>query len=41
MNKSIRIVYITPLLHMAHGAVRVLTMKANYFAEHFEYVFRH
>lgn len=37
MNKPIRIAYITPQLYMADGAVRVLTMKANYFADHFGY----
>ena len=37
MSKPIKIVYITPSIHTADGAARVLTMKANYFAEHFGY----
>lgn len=37
MNKPLKIVYITPSIHTADGAARVLTMKANYFAEHFGY----
>ena len=37
MNKSLTIVYLTPQLYMADGAVRVLTMKANYFVEQFGY----
>ena len=32
-----KIVYITPALYMAGGVERVLTLKANYFAEHFGY----
>lgn len=32
-----KIVYITPSIHTADGAARVLTMKANYFAEHYGY----
>lgn len=32
-----RIVYCTPALYMAGGVERVLTLKANYFAEHFGY----
>jgi len=37
MHKSFKIVYLTPQLYMADGAVRVLTMKANYFAELYGY----
>lgn len=37
MAKSLKIVYITPQLYTADGAVRVLTMKANYFAENYKY----
>ena len=33
----LKIVYCTPALYMAGGVERVLTMKANYFAEHFGY----
>ena len=36
-NRSLRIVYLTPALYMAGGVERVLTLKANYFAEHFGY----
>jgi glycosyltransferase involved in cell wall biosynthesis len=36
-KKPLKIVYITPSLHTADGAARVMTMKANYFAEHFGY----
>ena len=32
-----KLVYITPALYMAGGVERVLTLKANYFAEHFDY----
>ena len=32
-----KIVYCTPALYMAGGVERVLTLKANYFAEHFGY----
>lgn len=32
-----KIVYVTPALYMAGGVERVLTLKANYFAEHFGY----
>ena len=32
-----RIVYCTPALYMAGGVERVLTLKANYFAEKFGY----
>ena len=36
-EKSFKIVYCTPALYMAGGVERVLTLKANYFAEHFGY----
>ncbi len=36
-NKPLKIAYITPALYMAGGVERVLTLKANYFAEHFGY----
>lgn len=36
-EKPLNIVYITPALYMAGGVERVLTLKANYFAEHFGY----
>lgn len=36
-DKPLKLVYITPSIHSADGAARVLTMKANYFAEHFDY----
>ena len=36
-NKPLKLVYITPALYMAGGVERVLTLKANYFAEHFGY----
>lgn len=36
-DKSLKIVYCTPALYMAGGVERVLTLKANYFAEHFGY----
>jgi len=32
-----KIVYVTPALYMAGGVERVLTLKANYFAEHYGY----
>lgn len=35
--KQYKIVYCTPALYMAGGVERVLTLKANYFAEHFGY----
>lgn len=35
--KAYKIVYCTPALYMAGGVERVLTLKANYFAEHFGY----
>lgn len=36
-NKKYKIVYCTPSLYMAGGIERVLTLKANYFAEHYGY----
>ena len=36
-NKPLKLVYITPALYMAGGVERVLTLKANYFADHFGY----
>ncbi len=36
-NRPLKIVYLTPALYMAGGVERVLTLKANYFAEHFGY----
>lgn len=36
-NRPYKIVYCTPALYMAGGVERVLTLKANYFAEHFGY----
>jgi len=36
-QKHYKIVYCTPALYFAGGMERVLTMKANYFAEHFGY----
>ena len=36
-SKSLKIVYITPALYMAGGVERVLTLKANYFVDHFGY----
>ncbi|MBR2239654.1 MAG: glycosyltransferase family 4 protein [Prevotella sp.] len=36
-GKPLKIVYCTPALYMAGGVERVLTLKANYFAEHFGY----
>lgn len=35
--KKLKIVYVTPALYMAGGVERVLTLKANYFAEQFGY----
>lgn len=35
--KKLKIVYLSPALYMAGGVERVLTLKANYFAEHFGY----
>ena len=40
MERSIsklKLVYITPALYMAGGVERVLTLKANYFVEHYGY----
>ena len=37
MERPIKIVYCTPALYLAGGVERVLTLKANYFAEHFGY----
>lgn len=37
MTNPTKIVYITPQLYTADGVARVLTMKANYFAEQFGY----
>ena len=36
-DKKYKIVYCTPALYMAGGVERVLTLKANYFAEYFGY----
>lgn len=36
-NRPLKIVYCTPALYMAGGVERVLTLKTNYFAEHFGY----
>ena len=36
-QRHYKIVYCTPALYMAGGVERVLTLKANYFAEHFGY----
>lgn len=36
-QKPLKIVYLTPALYMVGGVERVLTLKANYFAEHFGY----
>lgn len=36
-EKRLKLVYLTPALYMAGGVERVLTLKANYFAEHFGY----
>lgn len=36
-TKKLKLVYITPALYMAGGVERVLTLKANYFAEQFGY----
>lgn len=37
VDRHYKIVYCTPALYMAGGVERVLTLKANYFAEHFGY----
>ena len=36
-DNKLKIVYVTPALYMAGGVERVLTLKANYFAENFGY----
>ena len=36
-EKQYKLVYLTPALYMAGGVERVLTLKANYFAEQFGY----
>lgn len=36
-SDKLKLVYITPALYMAGGVERVMTLKANYFVEHFEY----
>ena len=36
-QKPLKLVYVTPALYMAGGVERVLTLKANYFVEHFGY----
>lgn len=36
-KKTLKIVFITPALYLAGGVERVLTLKANYFAENFGY----
>lgn len=36
-QRPLKIVYLTPALYMAGGVERVLTLKANYFVEHFGY----
>ena len=36
-DTPLKLVYLTPALYMAGGVERVLTLKANYFAEHFGY----
>lgn len=36
-DQSLHIVYVTPALYMAGGVERVLTLKANYFVEHYGY----
>lgn len=36
-KRPLKIVYVTPALYMAGGVERVLSLKANYFAEHFGY----
>ena len=36
-DRHYKIVYCTPALYMAGGVERVLTLKANYFAEHYGY----
>ena len=36
-DAPLKLVYVTPALYMAGGVERVLTLKANYFVEHFGY----
>lgn len=36
-DAPLKLVYLTPALYMAGGVERVLTLKANFFAEHFGY----
>ena len=36
-DRPLKIAYCTPALYMAGGVERVLSLKANYFAEHFNY----
>ena len=36
-EKKLKLVYLTPALYMAGGVERVLTLKANYFVEHYDY----
>lgn len=36
-DRPLKIVYCTPALYMAGGVERVLTLKANYFADHYGY----
>lgn len=36
-SETLKIVYVTPALYMAGGVERVLTLKANYFAEQYGY----
>ncbi len=35
--KKLKLVYLTPALYMAGGVERVLTLKANYFADYYDY----
>lgn len=37
VDRPLKIVYCTPALYMAGGVERVLTLKANYFSDHFGY----
>lgn len=37
MDRQLKIVYCTPALYLAGGMERVMTLKANYFAEHLGY----
>ena len=37
VDRPLKIVYCTPALYMAGGVERVLTLKANYFVDHFGY----